>query len=46
MHIYFSGDEVDEVLDVKLDQMVKDRYGSEEARHLRRNFEETQIEMR
>ena len=38
VYIYFYGDEVYEVLKVKLDQIVEEKDGLEEARQLRRNL--------
>ena len=46
IYIYFSGDDVDEVLKVELDHMVEEQYGSGEAIHLRRNLEETHTKIR
>ena len=44
-YIYCSGNEVDEVWRVKLDQMVEDHDGLGEARKLKRNLEETHLKM-
>ena len=46
VYIYLSGDEVDEVLKVELDQMVEEKYGPGEARQLRTNLKETHMKMR
>ena len=46
LYIYCSTDEVDEVLKMKLYQMVEKQDGSEEARQLIRNLEETHMKMR
>ena len=42
---YCSGDEVDEVLKLELDQMVEEQDALEEARKLRRNLEETHMKI-
>ena len=42
---YFSGDEVDEVLKLELDQIVEEQDGLEEARNLRSNLEETHMKI-
>ena len=42
---YCSGDELDEVLKVELDQMVGDQDGSGEARKLRSNLEEMHMKI-
>ena len=46
VYIYLSGDEVDEVLNLELEQILEEQYGPGEARQLRRNLEETHMKMR
>ena len=46
VYIYCSGDDVDEVLNGDLDQMVEEKYGLGESRHLMRNLEETYTKIR
>ena len=46
VYIYCYGDEVDEVLMVKLEQMVKYQGGLAEARQLRSNLEERHVKIR
>ena len=45
VYIYFSGDDMDEVLKVELYQMVEEKDGLSEARQTRRNLEETHIKI-
>ena len=46
VYIYWSGDEVDEVLRMDLDKMVEDQDGTVDARQLGRNLEETHMKIR
>ena len=46
VYIYYSGDDVDEVLKVELYHMVEDQDGLGETRQLRGNLEETHMKMR
>ena len=46
VYIYLSGDEVNEVLKVELDQMFEEQDGLGESRQLRMNLEETHMKMR
>ena len=45
VYTYCSGDEVDEVLKVELEQMEEEKDGLAEARQLRSNSEETHMKM-
>ena len=45
VYIYWYGDDVDDILKVELDQMVEEKDDLEEARHLRRNLEQTHMKM-
>ena len=46
VYIYYSGDDMDEVLKVELDKMVEDQDCLAEARQLIRNLEETHMKIR
>ena len=46
VYIYFSGDEVYEVLKVVLGHMLEEQGGLADARQPRRNLEETHMKMR
>ena len=45
VYIYWYGYEVDEVLKLELDQLVKYQDGLAEARQIRRNLEETHMKI-